>query len=74
MFRPVWIQKSPLGVSGGPRDNGPENGLRALHAKHSPDGARLGLDGVGGTENDTADLDGLETGPDHADDGAGCHW
>jgi len=40
---------------------------------NSPDGSRLGLDGVGGTEDDTADLDSLETGPDHADDGAGSH-
>ena len=37
------------------------------------DGAGLGSKGVGGTEDDTAGLDGVTALPDHGADGAGGH-
>jgi hypothetical protein len=49
------------------------SGKRTYNGKVTTDGARLGRKRVGGTEKDTAGLDGVTALPDHGADGAGSH-
>merc|ERR1712071_426392 len=56
------------------------DGVRSVHdvpadldAEVSEDGARFRVSGVGLAQHDAAGLDHVQTFPDHADNGAGCH-
>lgn len=46
---------------------------KTYNGEVTTDGARGGGERVGGTEEDTAGLDGVATLPDHGADGAGTH-
>jgi hypothetical protein len=51
----------------------PTRDKKTYNGEVTTDGARGGGKGVGGTEKDTAGLDGVTALPDHGADGAGGH-
>lgn len=68
MLRPTARQKSPR-MEPNAKEVGKQITKYALQRALTD----RGLEGVGSTEHDATGLDGVESLPDHADDGAGCH-